>query len=108
MTGDRSEQSAVLVSVVGWVDQRSDPPMVEAELVDVDGESWTFEVAAPLVAPDLTNDAQLPHPGALRCTIVRDEMVAGILIVHIDTAHPDGLVSVDGVSRFRVLRASVP
>jgi hypothetical protein len=105
---DRVEQGAVLVSVVRWLGERADPPGVEAELVDADGERWSFEVAAPLVAPDLTAGAQLPQPGRIRCKIVRDEMVAGVLIVHVDTEVPDGLVSLDGVSRFRVLRASVP
>ena len=38
------------------------------------------------------------------CTIVRDEMVDGILLVLIDTDVP----STEGVSRFRVLRALVP
>jgi hypothetical protein len=97
-----------MVSVVGWVDERSATPVVEVELVDADGEVWSFEVDAPLVAPQLAAGAPLPAPGQLRCAIVRDEMVDGILIVHIDTAVPDAVASVDGVSRFRVLRASVP
>lgn len=98
----------MLVSVTRWVDEHADPPTVEAELVDADGEVWVFAVTAPVVASDLAAGAPLPQPGRLRCRIVRDEMVAGILIVHIDTEVPDGVVSVDGVSRFRVLRASVP
>ena len=104
----RQEEGAAIVSVTRWIDERADPPVVEAALVDAEGEVWSFEVRAPLVAPGLAATAELPQPGRLRCRIVRDEMVAGILIVHIDTAVPDGVVSVDGVSRFRVLRASVP
>lgn len=105
---DRQEEGAVIVSVTRWIDEAADPPVVEAELVDAEGEVWAFEVEAPVVAPGLAPTATLPQPGRLRCRIVRDEMVAGILVVHIDTAEPDGAVSVDGVSRFRVLRASVP
>jgi hypothetical protein len=98
----------VLVTVTRWIEPSDGPALVEAELVDADGEVWTFHVAPPAVAPDLSSGAPLPQPGAIRCTIVRDEMVGGILIVHIDTGEPDGVASVDGVSRFRVLRASVP
>ncbi len=108
MSDARREDAAAIVSITGWADEHADPPVVEAELVDVDGEVWVFEVPAPLVASGLSGGAQLPQPGRLRCRIVRDEMVAGILIVHIDSAEPDGVVSVDGVTRFRLLRASVP
>jgi hypothetical protein len=105
---DRQEQGAVVVSITGWVDADAQPPSVAVELVDADGEAWTFHVPAPVVSTELGPDATFPQPGALRCAIVRDEMVAGILIVHIDTAEPDGVRSVDGVARFRVLRAMVP
>lgn len=107
MTADREEQGAVLVTVVSRVDAAADA-LVEAQLVDADGEVWTFHVPPSQAGVDAARLGHLPQPGALRCTVVRDEMVAGILIVHIDTARPDGVTSVDGVSRFRVLRASVP
>jgi hypothetical protein len=75
---DRTERGAVLATVTGS----------EAHLVDASGEVWTFVGDAP----------------SIPCTIIRDEMVDGILLVHIETDVP----SVDGVSRFRVLRAMVP
>ncbi|MGK2947852.1 MAG: hypothetical protein ACSLFP_04710 [Acidimicrobiales bacterium] len=108
MAVDREEQGAVVVTVTGWVDVDADPPVALAELVDAAGDVWELPVPGPLVADDLHPGVGLPRAGAVACTIVRDEMVAGILIVHIDTARPDGIASVDGVSRFRVLRASVP
>jgi hypothetical protein len=61
------------------------------ELTDAYGDTWEFEVSGV-------------DPRALACTIVKDEMVDGILQVLIDTEVP----SVDGVRRFRVLRAMVP
>lgn len=75
---DRTERGAVLVTV------RSG----DAELVDAAGEVWVFVGDGPTIP----------------CTIIRDEMVDGILLVHIETDVP----SVDGVTRFRVLRAMVP
>ena len=61
------------------------------ELTDAYGDAWQFEAPGE-------------DPRSLPCTIVKDEMVAGILHVLIDTEVP----SVDGVRRFRVLRAMVP
>jgi hypothetical protein len=75
---DRTERGAVLVTVRGST----------AELVDAAGEVWTFIGDGPTIP----------------CTIIRDEMVDGVLSVHIETDRP----SMDGVSRFRVLRAMVP
>lgn len=98
MSHDRSERAEVLVSVTRLLDDER----VEAQLVDAAGEVWTFVDQGPVFG------ATGLGPGAIRCTVIRDEMVDGILLVHIDTADPDGVESTDGVSRFRVLRALVP
>lgn len=95
-----------MVSLVGW--SAADRSTVHVELSDADGETWDFAVPASLMTDDPTVDVAFPRGGSLPCTIVRDEIVGGILMVHIDTEQPAGLRSVDGMSRFRVLRAMVP
>jgi hypothetical protein len=100
--------AAVACQVVRRVADELQPGLVEAQLTDSDGRSWSFIDKEPVFCPEeAVRAARLPVAAAIRCRIIRRDILAdGQVVMTIDTAGPDGLDS-DGVTVFRVPASSV-
>jgi hypothetical protein len=98
--------TSVACEIVRWTDDRL-PGWVQARLVDADGTEWRFEDKAPMFsAEDLTSTTSYPVAGAIRCEVVGEDRDAGRTAI--DTALPDGITAVDGVTtRFSVMSSVV-
>jgi hypothetical protein len=100
--------AAVACQVVRWVADKPQPGLVEAQLMDSEGRSWSFIDKEPVFCSEGdVRAARLPTAATIRCRIIgRDILADGQVVVTIDTASPDGLDS-DGVTVFRVPASSV-
>jgi hypothetical protein len=82
------------------------PPIVACEFVDADGQKhtvvdkvWMFSEETP------SAQSHYPKPGEIRCGVVsqwRDS--EGRDVVRINTADPDQIESIEGLTEFTVLR----
>ncbi len=95
--------TSVRCDVVRWVNNEPKPGLVEASLVDVHDKTWLFVDKAPIfAASSISPTSTFPFEAAIRCRIVEVSHLTGRDVVLIDTATPDGLVSIDGENHFFV------
>lgn len=95
--------AAVACQVVRWVADEPQPGLVEAQLTDSDGQLWSFADKLPIfILEGNGRPARFPVAGAIRCQILRHEILAdGREVTTISTASPDGVDS-NGETTFRV------
>lgn len=95
--------TSLRVSIVRFVDS-DQPGWVECELVDAHGLRHKFQEKVPIVSTDeLHAGSQYPCEGLIACRVVSpsgNSKRDSTLIV--DTCEPDGVESIDGVSRFMI------
>lgn len=98
----------VACQVIRWVADEPQPGLVEAQLIDADGQLWSFIDKEPIFSSGyLGPNARFPIPGAIRCQVTGRETGAdGQEVIVIDTGRPDGVDS-DGVTIFRVPASAV-
>lgn len=93
----------VSVSIVRFVDMDF-PGFVECRLVDAAGVEHRFVEKIPVVSTeDLWLDTAYPCPGVIACVVVA-EHDGDPATVTIDTEQSWGVESVDGATRFHILR----
>ena len=87
-----------------WVSDEPFPGLVELELIDANGRTWTFIDKAPIfnAAGHLTPDARYPLDIKLACTVIAEPSPGEHSHLLISTAEPWGVESVDGESEFLV------
>jgi hypothetical protein len=92
----------IAVQITRFVDA-SQPGFVECAFVDAHQRTWSFIEKIPIVtSEDLWIDSSYPQPGIIECKVLsRCEDAAGAIIT-VDTTLPDGVESVDGMSRFEI------
>src|SRR5687767_7747352 len=92
----------VTASAVRWVGDDPFPGVVEVELTDADGRTWTFIDKAPVFDGDEVLDPASGYPVELRlaCTVVEQQDDRVI----ISTAEPWGVETVEQQSTFTVHR----
>lgn len=85
---------SVLCRVLHYVDKSSQPPIVEAELIDAQGVTWHFVDKEPIF---LSSDCPLPTQGHVRCILVnpKDSVPNYGEKVLISTASPDSVEAVE-------------
>jgi hypothetical protein len=100
---------AVKVTITRYVSDDPQPGIVECELLDVHGRRWHFiEKTAVVSANNLDGKSVYPQPGVIAGEVVRRSRdAAGREVIHIDTEHPWGVESIDGVTQFDVLPESL-
>ena len=77
-----------------WVSDEPSPGVVEAVLVDAEGQSWSFIDKVPIFsAASLTASSAFPLRGVIRCTVLDREGAGDAAIVSIDTERPDGVAA---------------
>jgi hypothetical protein len=92
----------VHVAITRYVDD-AQPGWVECQLVDVHGQTHVIVEKVPVVTEsDFRVDSVYPTRGGVRCTVVARRFGDGCEICTIDTAHPDGVESTRGETRFDV------
>ena len=99
----------IRASIVRW-DSDDNPGFVECRFTDRFGKEWVFVEKLPIVSSDsvLDGTSSYPQPAWIACEIVshgRDELNREI--VEVDTERPDGIWSVDDVSRFHLFRVQL-
>lgn len=92
---------ALKVIVTRYTDRDSQPPWVEAEFKDADGQPWCFHDKEPIF---LDGEVTPPAQGWLRCTLLDGVWpCAGDQILTVSTLAPDHVEAIDsGVTTFRV------
>ena len=93
--------TAVAIKIVRFADE-SQPGWVECELSDAAGQRHAFHEKIPVVSrEDLRCESSYPRDGVIACKVVSawvDER--GRSLAKIDTSHPWGVESKDGVTEF--------
>jgi|ERR1700722_408458 hypothetical protein len=94
----------LVVEIVRYVDDHQ-PGWVEAQFADATGLRHIIIDKVPVLAEgDIGPDSLFPQPSKIGCEILsqaKDD--AGMVLVYITTARPDGVESTDGRSEFVVL-----
>jgi hypothetical protein len=92
----------VLLRVARSEADEPQPGLAAAELIDLDGRTWTFIDKCAIFGADIGPATDFPVRGLLRCRLLRlseDEAL-------IDTTTPDGLDS-NGTTQFRIAPSRV-
>jgi hypothetical protein len=99
----------IRVQITGYISDDPQPGVVECRLVDAYGNGLVFRDKTPIFSSlDLHADSDYPQPGAIACEIVKQwQDVNGREIVSVNTEKPYGIETLDGVSRFDVLRSQI-
>ena len=94
------EIAALRVRAVRWVSDDPFPGLVEAQLTDHEGRSWSFIDKPPIFTRDdsLGPNASYPVDLEIACAVVERRPDA----VVVSTAEPWGVETADGVSQFTV------
>ena len=99
---------SLAVQIVRFVDAHQ-PGFVECALVDAEGREHRFVEKMPIVTLDHLNErSQYPQPGVIACEVEASWLEPdGRALVRVTTERPWGVESVEGQSRFVVLRTSL-
>jgi len=99
----------IKVTIVRYISDEPQPGIVECQFEDVHGHRWSFvEKTAIVSRQNLDAHATYPQGGVVAGEIVRRSLDAtGREVVHVDTARPWSIESVDGVTEFDVLPESL-
>jgi uncharacterized protein YodC (DUF2158 family) len=100
---------ALSVQITRYISDDPQPGVVECRLFDAYGNEWIFlEKTAIVSSLDLTADADYPQPGVIACEIIEQwQDVNGKEIASVNTERPWRIETLDGVSRFDVLRSQI-
>ena len=92
------------VEIVRYVDDHQ-PGWVESQFLDAQGKRHTFRDKVPgFTAIHLGPDSEYPQPGQVCCRVLSQTQDAlGRTLVHISTAYPYDIESIEGLSEFNVL-----
>ena len=85
------------------------PPIIECALIDAGGQRHTF-IDKVWMFSEQTLDArsEYPVPGLIRCSVMLTWCeIGGRELVRINTADPDQIESIEGISEFIVFRDQV-
>ena|SRR5215475_6290587 len=101
--------TGISVQITKYISDDPQPGIVECQLVDVYGNEWVFQEKTAIVSLGaLDADTDYPQPGFIACEIIKQwQDVDGREIVSVNTEKPWGVETLDGVSRFDVLRLQV-
>ena len=84
------------------------PGWVECEFTDAENNRHSLVEKVPIVSEqDLGPDDSYPRNGLIRCEILERLRGAGGDLLRITTAHPDGVETKAGASKFLVLSSQV-
>jgi hypothetical protein len=97
------------VQITKYISDDPQPGIVECRLLDAYGNEWVFREKTAIVGlGPLDTDNDYPQPGIIACEIVKQWQDAKSReIVSVNTERPDGVETLDGVSRFDVLRSQI-
>jgi hypothetical protein len=97
----------IKVQITRLVDTHQ-PGFVECQFVDANHRLWSFIEKIPVVTTEeLWLDSEYPRIGAIACEVIRRTSDSLGEILTVDTEHPWGIESTDGVSRFEIRRESL-
>jgi hypothetical protein len=87
-------------TAVRWVSREPQPGLVEVQLIDRDGQSWSFIDKPPMFTArnELRSDTRYPVEVEIACSVIERDLDA----IFVSTAEPHGIETPDGVSRFTV------
>jgi hypothetical protein len=102
------DMSEIRVQITRFVEAYQ-PGLVECQLIDAWGKTWTFIEKIPVVTSEnIWENTCYPQPGVIACRIVNEQIdAAGRRILTVDTEDPWGIESVTGEKRFDVLLEQV-
>lgn len=98
----------VPIQIVRFVDPNQ-PGFVECLLLDAEGQEHRFVEKVPVVTSEhLDEQSHYPRRGVIACEVETSWLEAdGRALVRVNTERPWGVESVEGQSRFVVLRSSL-
>ena len=97
--------TGVRITIARFLGEEPQPGVVECQLLDAHGRSWSFiEKTSVVSAAPLDARTAYPQPGTIAVEVLSrsHDGVTGRETVWIDTARPWGMESVEGETRFEV------
>jgi hypothetical protein len=101
--------TGISVQITKYISDDPQPGIVECRLLDAYGNEWVFQEKTAIISlGDLDADTDYPQPGVIACEIIKQwQDVNGREIVSVNTERPWHIETLDGVSRFDVLRSQI-